>query len=220
MSDWDDDLSKIEACDTLAQVPVDREMIDRCITAIEGILPRRPKPADVMRSGWTLFDALAIDLLTVTPDCRKGCWFCCTLLVEISDIEARMLANVAARDPEVRLKVYERALRVKGLNIDDYTSARIRCAFLADDNTCRAYDVRPSACRHWHSLDVKCCEAGLGRPGTPIPLHQERVALFKHVMIAAGTVMGKRFGRLSMKMTESGELHQMTARALTVRRKR
>jgi len=85
-----------------------------------------------------------LDAVPAAPNaCAPGCAFCCHLPVLVTRAEAVVLAEAAARLPEVRARL-ERPTR--------------RCPFLSDDDRCLAYDVRPLRCRAHTSRDRSVCE--------------------------------------------------------------
>ncbi len=193
----------------LVDVPVDKALLQYACNTLAVMSPTTTR-ADLLRRGWALFDQIAVTL-AVRPACGEGCHWCCTLPVNITDVEADMLARHV--DPARRRRLLDNAARAEGLDDAAHTEALITCAFL-DDGRCSVYDDRPSACRYWHSLTVRACEFGYGRAVTNIPLHAERVGLFKTVMMATAMVVAKRFNEPPRMGREKGELHAMVLRAL------
>jgi Fe-S-cluster containining protein len=101
--------------------------------------------------------------------CARGCAFCCHLLVNVTPSEAAVLA---ARVPDDRREVVlANASRARGLSPGAYRRARIRCAFLDDNDECTVYDVRPLACRAHTSASRDTCERVFrgGLPGGAVP---------------------------------------------------
>jgi Fe-S-cluster containining protein len=91
------------------------------------------------RAAHALLDGVA----QVPNACAVGCAFCCHLPVLVTPTEAELLAEVAARLPEVRARL-DRPAR--------------RCAFLGEGDRCVAYEVRPLRCRAHTSTDRSICE--------------------------------------------------------------
>lgn len=92
------------------------------------------------------------------PECKPGCAWCCSLLVEAMEPEIFLIASeIRKRGPEELGAVVE-ALRLRAADTrDDAKNVRRRdCAFLKNKR-CSIYEVRPSTCRKAHSLSAESC---------------------------------------------------------------
>jgi Fe-S-cluster containining protein len=116
-------------------------------------------------------------------DCKSGCSYCCYMLVEISDMEARAIAHYISVRGDRRLiqKIYETASMLQELN-GSRMEAKIPCAFLDDKGRCSIYRVRPLACRGFSSSDVQICKAGFGKEDGVTNILADQVLLFEGVM--------------------------------------
>ncbi len=80
--------------------------------------------------------------------CQQGCSHCCYVPVEVSQLEARYIAQ-ETNIPMIELR-----------EIKTREPAREPCPFLKN-NQCSIYQYRPLACRMFATLDdVKYCESG------------------------------------------------------------
>jgi hypothetical protein len=89
-------------------------------------------------------------------ECRRGCDFCCHLLVEVTPSEIEALLPRVTQPIATRIR--DRARAAEGLEPGAYRRDRIRCAFLDDAGACLAYDARPLRCRAHVSASVETCE--------------------------------------------------------------
>jgi Fe-S-cluster containining protein len=107
--------------------------------------------------------------------CASGCTFCCHLRVGVYGHEALALLShlrtsaARAQAAAIEKQIISNARAIDGMTAAEHNAARIPCAFLVDGR-CSAYDVRPSACARYHSLDRARCEHSYDHPqdiGTP-----------------------------------------------------
>jgi Fe-S-cluster containining protein len=103
-----------------------------------------------------------------TPDCKRGCNYCCHYRVDVSATEALALADFAAKLPEpkrvqVTASLASNVARTSKLTKTQHIQTNIACAFLSDGE-CLAYEVRPLACRRHHSMQLPTCEATFADP--------------------------------------------------------
>jgi hypothetical protein len=94
------------------------------------------------------------------PECKTGCAWCCSLLVEAIEPEIFLIARgIKMREP-ARVSAIINALQTRAANTKDdaNNSRRADCAFLEND-LCSIYEVRPSVCRKAHSLSVTSCRS-------------------------------------------------------------
>lgn len=106
------------------------------------------------------------DAASVNIKCRKGCSHCCHEPVEISPHEAALLA-AAAREAGMALDKarLERQSRYATNTWRQQPAADMACVFLGNDGACRAYDIRPNACRKLLVVtDPERCDAGKHPP--------------------------------------------------------
>jgi Fe-S-cluster containining protein len=92
------------------------------------------------------------------PECKPGCAWCCSLLVEAMEPEIFLIASeIRKRGPEEVDAVVE-ALRIRAADtkVDPKNLRRRDCAFLKNTR-CSIYEVRPSVCRKAHSLSAESC---------------------------------------------------------------
>ncbi len=119
------------------------------------------------------------------PVCQKGCSYCCHATVlasapEILAIAAQVRTLPAARREDVELRIHEGYARSSARTESERTAAADPCPLLdPDDGSCAAHEVRPFACRAYHSLDVAPCkrafEARSPNPVLPIDVIAFRV---------------------------------------------
>lgn len=116
--------------------------------------------------------------------CDQGCSHCCHQVVQLSVLEARLLASELLQQlsphelAELRLRLHTgwdrlRALGIEGLamreQVQTLNGVRRACPLLdAATGRCRAYAARPIACRREHSLDAEVCQRFLVDPNTDI----------------------------------------------------
>ena len=97
----------------------------------------------------------------VKLDCRKGCSFCCWLNVDVRAHEVFLIVRwLRARWTAAEMAALETAARASrdaalGLAADAKAAPR-PCVFLRD-SVCSIYEVRPAACRRYHSISVNAC---------------------------------------------------------------
>lgn len=107
--------------------------------------------------------------------CAAGCCFCCHLDVEVSASEILLLTDAITRAGDAEMiaqRVRAARVRVANRTVAERKSATIACPLLADDGTCRVYEVRPLACRAWVSCDWDACRTNWEMPeaGIRVPL--------------------------------------------------
>lgn len=117
----------------------------------------------------------------LTPECKAGCSFCCSVKVEVSDPEALQIAqHVRGLPQDESAKLIEK-LELAAARKENLTEPeRSDCAFL-EAGLCSIYTIRPSVCRKAHSLSAKACE----ELAPEIP--QNLNLLLQCEVIAAGT---------------------------------
>lgn len=113
------------------------------------------------------------------PVCQTGCAHCCYATVFASTPEIlRIASHVKATRGEGELAALQAraaatAEKVRGLDLDARAKAQVPCPLLdVATGKCTAYDVRPVACRAYHSGDVAVCkkafDGGEANPVVPI----------------------------------------------------
>ena len=94
--------------------------------------------------------------------CRAGCAHCCHLPVDVTAVELMTLLQhlVATRTPAELDRIRQIAQAYSSVSADTPEQSRVAvrmpCALLVNDQ-CSAYEVRPLACRGFHSFDVADC---------------------------------------------------------------
>lgn len=100
------------------------------------------------------------------PVCQSGCSFCCrTTAVHASSAEILRVASFvketrsAGELAALRVRADETAKAVALLDLDGRARAKIPCPLLdTETGSCTVYDVRPVACRAYHSGNVDVCK--------------------------------------------------------------
>lgn len=94
--------------------------------------------------------------------CRAGCSHCCRLPASASVAEMVPIVRALAEHPdwaeklkpEIEKLVGQQMLAIGTMNMMDaddrstYMRKEVACMFLGDDEHCKVYDLRPSACRY------------------------------------------------------------------------
>lgn len=160
----------------------------------------------------------ALSASTGKVDCGPGCDYCCYYHVLVTGAEVFALAEHINAQPADRRKtlsdrVVETAKRVAPLSSVEYIQTNIPCAFL-EDGRCTVYEARPSACRGFHSCDVKGCRAAfedptLNDPNAWDPERQAASIGYKNALLASQYKAGCD--------ATSYEMHTALAEALTNR---
>ena len=124
----------------------------------------------------------ALATMTVPVSCRKGCAACCKFPKQITRDEASLLSAEAQR-----------------LGFTVPSTEQKSCMFLSEDGACRAYSVRPMACRKYFVT-------------TP-PEHcaDEKVPVVPYAELTAELIAS---AVLSMPETEFGEMNRLMAEAM------
>lgn len=125
------------------------------------------------------------------PACEAGCSYCCHISVAASFSEAYLVAQLLRESLAVGelLGFCMRLAEEEALSSSERLKSNTPCAFLGDQRLCSIYDVRPMACRGWHSLDVAACERGFasGDPGAEVPTIEGRMSTASAVSFALCT---------------------------------
>lgn len=79
--------------------------------------------------------------------CTKGCSMCCHINVDITEDEASLLYEVMKSD-KVQPN-YERMEKQISMPVEELKYADRACMFLGEDDACKVYEYRPSACRKY-----------------------------------------------------------------------
>lgn len=116
--------------------------------------------------------------------CKKGCAHCCHIRVSCTPLEAKMIYAYCVQHD---IPIDEEKLKaVADLDQDEYMfSPQKRCTFLADDNTCKIYEVRPIMCRNHNSaIDPINCDTDVN------PFAQVGSIIDWEAMMAATALIG------------------------------
>ncbi len=109
-----------------------------------------------------------IEALTNTKTtCHKGCGSCCYFEVEVTTEEASRLAELILGGLEINHSHLElQAGRIsRSSKWESGITDTNRCVFLGDDEACRVYEARPSACRkHMVTSPPSECKTITGKP--------------------------------------------------------
>ena len=89
------------------------------------------------------------------PECRSGCSHCCRqMLIVLGEDEVSLIAARLASMPEnTRVGLLTNLEHGRKTGEEDTP-----CVFLLD-NKCSIYDIRPIACRTYHSTSVDACQS-------------------------------------------------------------
>ncbi len=112
--------------------------------------------------------------------CGPGCAFCChnqvrATLPEILSIARFIRKTRSEFDRQLLIRDIERhTQRIRGLTPQDIPRD-LPCIFLQEDR-CSVYEVRPFACRAWHSLNREDCHQAFEEqnPLAPVEHYPER----------------------------------------------
>jgi len=92
--------------------------------------------------------------------CKSGCANCCSLYVEVTDVEAELIVqylvkkNMLLDEAKLRRQAFYDKSNWFTQSFDDRS-----CVFLNKDKTCSIYEARPSACRSMVVIsDPKHCK--------------------------------------------------------------
>jgi Fe-S-cluster containining protein len=90
--------------------------------------------------------------------CKKGCAHCCKIQVEVALCEAQYLLH-HCKENGIEIDV-DYLKNQAALKLEDFAISKFRsCVFLGNDNACKVYDARPTACRRYMvTSDPKHCE--------------------------------------------------------------
>lgn len=112
-----------------------------------------------LQRGVTRIIQTAIDR-GVKVACHAGCSHCCSARVEAMAPEVfRIARELSSQSPgELNQLVQHLNAHVSLQNEAVQWNQRLKCPFLKN-GLCSIYDIRPSACRKAHSLDVRKCQA-------------------------------------------------------------
>ena len=102
-------------------------------------------PLEVMREVYRLMDEKISTITEPSIKCKKGCSFCCHLNVDITRLEAKLIAHYCNEQNIPIDKNY--LVKQAEYSIDDIISSpHSACVFLKN-NECSIYPVRPCGCR-------------------------------------------------------------------------
>lgn len=116
--------------------------------------------------------------------CHRGCSACCTIQVEMSGWEARLLTQELGLTLLVPDKPHDAAGKASQL-------LGAACGFLKDGQ-CSIYASRPLACRLHHSLgpNAAMCQSDVPLENSIVPRLNLRIYWLGYAMCSAGTAVG------------------------------
>ena len=105
---------------------------------------------------------------SVTPQCKKGCAYCCHLNVDVIKPEIKLIWDriIKYLSPQ-KLTAIKKQARLNydtkhKLNFEERLNTRLPCPFLnKKTNACSIYEDRPLACRGMYSGDLQLCIDGM-----------------------------------------------------------
>ncbi len=107
--------------------------------------------------------------LFASSACKRGCWYCCTIPVEVRQSEADLIAKKLKGMPkeiyaETVSRLEENAAHENG-DVDAYIKLKLPCAFMnKKEMCCRIYNDRPLNCRNYDSRSRDMCKLAVGNP--------------------------------------------------------
>lgn len=120
----------------------------------------------------------AIDRSGLVPACQQGCGWCCHgVKVNVTALEALIIANHLQGDAALQADVRAAAARRSNLSSDELFVSGEPCPFLGHSQECRVYEVRPIACRRHCCMDAAECERAIKNPTQKLPVSQHSAAL-------------------------------------------
>jgi Fe-S-cluster containining protein len=114
--------------------------------------------------------------------CKKGCSYCCGLVVKATEPELYVIfEHVLKTRSESEISLLMNRLHTQ-LQTKEGCSTRnerinVKCTFLKNDS-CSIYEVRPLSCRAWNSIDVQACITYLTDSELDIPVNPYHYAPF------------------------------------------
>lgn len=156
-----------------------REYIQQCgspVVAARGIYTAYAEAAD----------AATTHGLSVA--CHAGCWFCCTIPVAVTVLEAslvfRALRMLPIADQERTWAQVDEHVAVQRQALQESRPQRVafsrRCPLLTEDGRCSVYEARPLMCRGLLSTDAERCRRAFlddddGDPGQPFQMSVQAI---------------------------------------------
>jgi hypothetical protein len=151
--------------------------------------------------------------------CQSGCSFCCyAAAVDVTPPEALSIARYvdeelpSAQQRDVRDRLEENARLHRDFSSSQRARARLRCAFLSEDETCSIYAARPLACAGASSLSRSACQQAF----FDIENLSARIPVDRPAQAATCGISGGMQHALSQSNLDSNlyELHSAVTRAL------
>jgi hypothetical protein len=111
-------------------------------------------------------------LISTRPACGKGCSYCCHDWVPVLANEVFLAGEAVAAiaDRTVRRgvidTVHRNAARAQASIAAPHLHRPVRCAMLAEDDSCLIYKNRPEHCRNRHSTSLDSCLADFVEGGS------------------------------------------------------
>jgi len=138
------------------------------------------------------------------PAWDKGCCHCCHQRVELTGPEVLLLCRWlrAYASEALLVRIAETARALAGLSAREHHLCQVRCALLADDGTCTAYEARPMACRRAHSTDAAACAEARREPARETRIPEAPVLSWNLSSMVLGYYEGAAHAGLAPHMYE------------------
>jgi hypothetical protein len=139
--------------------------------------------------------------------CREGCSYCCHILTEAFVPEVLAIARyIIERFTPAERDRLERDIdafiaATDGLTAERRMDLSVPCPLLAGGR-CSVYEVRPMACRVWHSKDVEGCRLAFEEPTASHRTPVNSLAMLVGNAVKHGLVVALRSQRLDGRSLE------------------
>ena len=138
------------------------------------------------------------------PDCKKGCWYCCTHMVTATAPEIIHVANFIRANwneqqiASLKERIASHKKSTQPLRDGNKDVLPRHICPLLEDGACSVWMDRPLICRGWNSVDVKTCIQKSEHPESGVReqalAHQIAVADFVRQGLEEGLAAAKANG--------------------------